>query len=226
YRAVDGTAHQVELAAAHAAQLGAALPWRAFRWHRGQQHYSGTYWSATTASHVVYESRLELSRLILADFDPTTVGIVAQPFLIEHDGRRHIPDFLLVDVDGMVTVVNVKPAERLQERKVKEALRWAGDLFLSRGWRSEIWSGTDPVAMSNVRFLAGYRRKALFDSALVATLADVIQDGDRIGDVEERLRPHRPSESRPVILHLLWMGALRADLSAPLDRETVVARSA
>jgi len=202
------------------------VPWRAFRWHRGQQHYSGTYWSATTGTHVVYESRLELSRLILADFDPRTVGIAAQPFLVEHDGRRHVPDFLLIDVDGMVTVVNVKPAERLQERKVKDALQWAGDLFRSRGWRSEIWSGTDPVAMSNVRFLAGYRRRALFESALVASLADEVQDGDRVGDIEERLRPRQPSESRPAILHLLWNGALRADLSAPLDRETVVTRSA
>lgn len=126
----------------------------------------------------------------------------------------------------MVTVVNVKPVERLQERKVKEALQWAGDLFRSRGWRSEIWSGIDPVPMSNVRFLAGYRRQGLFDPALVASVADVVQDGDRIGEIEERLRPRLPSESRPVILHLLWKGVLRADLSAPLDRETVVARSA
>lgn len=68
--------------------------------------------------HVVYESRLELSRLILADFDAGTVGITAQPFLLEQEGRRHIPDFLLVDAAGLVTVVNVKPAERLARPKV------------------------------------------------------------------------------------------------------------
>jgi hypothetical protein len=28
---------------------------------------------------VVYESRLELARIMLADFDPTVVGIAAQP---------------------------------------------------------------------------------------------------------------------------------------------------
>ena len=42
----------------------------ALRWHHGQRHYLGTYWCATTAGDVVYESRLELARPILADFDP------------------------------------------------------------------------------------------------------------------------------------------------------------
>jgi hypothetical protein len=41
-----------------------ALPWRTFRWYNGQLHYPGTYWSATEAAHVIYESRLELSRLL------------------------------------------------------------------------------------------------------------------------------------------------------------------
>jgi hypothetical protein len=38
------------------------LPWRTFRWHYGQRHYSGTYWSSTVGRHVIYESRLELAR--------------------------------------------------------------------------------------------------------------------------------------------------------------------
>lgn len=174
----------------------------------------------------MYESRLELSRLILADFDPTTVGIASQPFLVEHDGRRHVPDYLLADGEGVATIVNVKPAERLGKPEVRDALAWAGELFGSRGWRSEIWSGTDPITMSNVRFLAGYRRQALLDPALVALVAEVTDDGDRIGDIEDRLAPRQSSECRPAILHLLWSGALRADLSLPLDRGTAVVRSA
>ncbi len=49
--------------------------------------------------HVIYESRLELSRLLFADFDPSVPAIVAQPFLLqtvlEARVRRHIPDYLL-----------------------------------------------------------------------------------------------------------------------------------
>lgn len=49
--------------------LVTACPWREFRWRAGQKHYSGTYWSATEGHHVIYESRLELARLLFADFD-------------------------------------------------------------------------------------------------------------------------------------------------------------
>ena len=66
----------------------------------GQKHYSGTYWSATEHGHVIYESRLELARLLYADFDPSVNRIVAQPFLLKTEingqARKHIPDFFLI----------------------------------------------------------------------------------------------------------------------------------
>ncbi|GHE99428.1 hypothetical protein GCM10014715_64570 [Streptomyces spiralis] len=48
---------------------------RTFHWRKGQRHYPGTYWSYTTRSHVIYESRLELARLLCADFEPSVHGI-------------------------------------------------------------------------------------------------------------------------------------------------------
>jgi hypothetical protein len=48
-----------------------ADPWRTFRWYEGQRHYSGKYWSVTEGDHVIYESRLELSHLLMADFNLT-----------------------------------------------------------------------------------------------------------------------------------------------------------
>ncbi len=41
-------------------------PWRRVRSVHGMAHYSGNYASATTGGQVVYESRLELARLLLA----------------------------------------------------------------------------------------------------------------------------------------------------------------
>ena len=35
------------------------MPVREFRWTRGQKHLPGLWWSATTGSHVGYESWLE-----------------------------------------------------------------------------------------------------------------------------------------------------------------------
>jgi hypothetical protein len=81
-----------------------AAPWRTFRWHRGQRHYSGTFWSCTERGHVIYESRLELARLLYADFSRSVRRILAQPFRMraEVDGilRRHVPDYLLLTEAG------------------------------------------------------------------------------------------------------------------------------
>ena len=94
----------------------------------GQQHFSGFWWSSTTGDHVIYESRLQLARLILADFDPEVEAIVAQPFRLESvmDGqiRHHIPDFLLLG-RGRRQVVNVKPRESLANPKVRNTLAGA-----------------------------------------------------------------------------------------------------
>ena len=79
YRPAAGEQRCVLASDASPTALFRAAPWRTFRWYFGQRHYSGTYWSATERDHVIYESRLELANLILADFDPTVHHIVAQP---------------------------------------------------------------------------------------------------------------------------------------------------
>jgi hypothetical protein len=109
----DGALEERAWPRAEIGWLQEALPWRTFRWHHGQKHYPGTYWCATSRDHVIYESRLELLRLILADFDTAVRRIVAQPFLLTTvDGerlRKHVPDFLLITDAGPV-VVDVKPS--------------------------------------------------------------------------------------------------------------------
>jgi hypothetical protein len=173
---------------------------------------------------------LELARLILADFDPRTVGVAAQPFLIEADVggklRRHVPDFLLIDVDQVVTVVNVKPADRLADPAVAATLAWAGEAFESRGWCSEIWSGTDEITMCNVRFLAGYRRRAIIDQGLAERVRDESLANESVRELERRLGVTHPrAEIRAAILHLLWLGWLRTDLTLPLGPDTLLERA-
>ena len=231
YRDSGGTEHKCDLSDARAAVLRDTLPWRPFRWHRGQRHYSGTYWCATTRGHVVYESRLELARLIVADFDPLTVAIAAQPFLLEaqvSDGtRRHVPDFLLVDTGGLATVVNVKPAERLADPEVADSLAWATELFEARGWRTETWSGLDEVTMANLRFLAGYRRTVVIDPEALALVEEAVLPGDTIADVERRLDTRlERADLRPALLHLVWTGVLIVDLAVPLGLDAVLGRVA
>jgi hypothetical protein len=228
-RDAAGRESTADLALVRVEQLVAGRPWRVFRWRQGQAHYSGWYWSATTGGHVVYESRLELARLLLADFDPQVTAIAAQPFLVAAPSggrvRRHVPDFLLAGRDGGVCVVNVKPADQLAVPKVAEALAWAGEVFAARGWRHEIWSGTEPAVLANVRFLAGYRHAGRVDAALVTAVLGQVHEAVSIGEAEG-IWPGRAGEARAARLHLVWRGVFRADLSVPLSAATMLERAA
>lgn len=125
--------------------------------------------------HVIYESRLELGRLLFADFDPAVQYVVAQPFLLKADidgkDRRHIPDHLLLTDDG--PVVDVKPRHRLQKPEVAFTFAWTREVVTSRGWQYEVWSEPDPYVPESLRFLAGHCRAWLFDPDLVAALRAV-----------------------------------------------------
>ena len=171
---------------------------------------------------MVHESRLELARLLLADFDPTVQGIYAQPCRLEAwlagRQRRHVPDFLLLSADATVTVVNVKPAERLSDAKVAAGLAWPGSLFTGHGWGYELWSGCDPVMLDNVRFLAGYRRREVVDDAAVDRVVAVVREGEQLAVAEQRLAGSGPRwAARPALLAGLWRGRLTTDLSQPLS---------
>jgi hypothetical protein len=203
-----------------------SLPWRAFRWRRGQRHYSGVYWSATMRGHVVYESRLELAWLLMADRDRTVEQIYAQPFLltatVAGTVRRHVPDFLTLGPDG-VRVIDVKPAARLADAKVAEALGWAGALVRERGFGFEVFTEPDPRMLANVRFLAGYRRGGLFDPVVCEAVRAVAGQPVSIRAVESALAGRWPVwRVRPHVLHLLWSGRLQTDLAAVLDGTSLV----
>ncbi|HEY5199057.1 MAG TPA: TnsA-like heteromeric transposase endonuclease subunit [Solirubrobacteraceae bacterium] len=221
-RLADRSTHDVPLSALSADLVLSAVPWREIRSHRGQRHFPGLYWSSTTGGHVVYESRLELARLLLADADPDVVGIAAQPFLVRDDERRHVPDFLLARADRSVLVVNVKPADRLEKPGVARALSWAADVFVARGWEHEVWSGADRQLLANMRFLAGYKQSRLFDAAALAAAASAARAAETIAEAEAAVRACGFREPRPVVLHLLWSGILRMDLTRPLTSETAL----
>src|SRR4051812_41099228 len=82
YRLADGQTVSELAGRKPVSSLFHAGPWRTFRWYEGQRHYSGKYWSVTEGDHVIYESRLELSHLLMADFNLTVHRIKAQPFLL------------------------------------------------------------------------------------------------------------------------------------------------
>ena len=88
----DGSEASLALHGVQARQVTAAVPWRKTRSARGQLHYPGYFWSAAMSAHVIYESRLELARLLLADSDRRVVAIAARPFLLQARAWAGMPD--------------------------------------------------------------------------------------------------------------------------------------
>lgn len=166
---------------------------------------------------------------MLADHDPEVVAVAAQPFQVigqcEGRIRRHVPDLLLVGRDGGVTVVDVKAASKLADPAVTDLFGWTGELAGWRGWGFEVWSGADRQLLDNVRFLAGYRRPTTIDRSLIPVVLDIVADQPSIAAIEHVLSGrHPPLLVRPVVLHLLWTGRLRADLTRPLSADTPLGR--
>lgn len=202
-------------------------PVRTFRWHRGQRHFPGWYWSATDRTHVTYESRLELARLVLADFDPGVCAIRSQPLRLTYTDaagrtRRHVPDFAVIYLDGRIRIVNVKPAERLADESVRELLEAAHGVLEQRGFSTEIWSGEHPVALSNITYLAAYRNPRLFHADDLEAARAVVSRAMTVAQAELAVSDAGVVDARPVLMHLLWTHHVRIDLTQSLQLTSVL----
>jgi hypothetical protein len=181
------------------------------------------------SDHVIYESRLELARLLYADFDPNVTSISAQPFLLTAQVagkvRRHVPDFLLVTSSGPV-VVDVKPRERLRKEEIAFTLSWCQAAVEERGWEYQVWSEPPEAELANLRMLAGYRRNWLFDPVLLDALTRADLDGARLRDVPAAVVGWPCRLVRAHLLHLIWSHAYCTDLSTILSGDHMLSRGA
>jgi hypothetical protein len=210
--------------------VAAGRPWRTFPWYLGQRNYSGRYWSATEREPVGYESLLELSRLILADYECEVKRIASQPFhlVIRKSGTQHrrTPDYLLVRDRGPL-VVDVKSSKELIKDDVVALLELTREVVQSRGWDYEIACEPEKTLFANVRFLAGYRRDWLFPSDVLAEIrsAAAREPQQRICDIVACTgRPKAIALAG--LMHLLWRHELRVDLTKTLQPTAVVEVSA
>lgn len=200
--------------------------------YRKQRHLPGIYWFSTTGEHVIYESRMEMRALIMLDFDPNVVGVVAQPFALVFAGngkgekpKMHIPDYLADCRNSANRVIDVKPAERASKPDKKAVFEATQRACAVVGWDYEVVSEHDPVLLANVEWLSGFRRVPLMleDIAPAVVEAASVVSGRRFWELMCMFQGRVPEVlARPVVLHLLWTQVLRADLSTLLLEETIV----
>lgn len=190
-------------------------PVRRFGWSRGQGHFPGWWWSATTGRHVGFESWLERDHLMCLDFEREVVGFASQPFWLHWlDGsgwRRHAPDFFARLADGGGLVVDVRADDRIRDRDAQAfaATARACDLV---GWRFRRLGIIDPVRAANLRWLSRYRhprhgiRGEVVDELLrtFAAPRPLMAGAAEVGDTIAVL---------PTLFHLLWRQILHVDLT-------------
>jgi hypothetical protein len=193
-----------------------AAPVRSFRWSRGQQHFPGWWWLATTRRHVGYESWLERDHLMLLDFDPVVTALGSQPFWLHwKDGRRsrrHAPDFFARLADGTGVVIDVRADDRIGPEDA-EAFEATARACAAAGWEFHRVGLVDPVLAANVRWLSRYRhprcagRPGVADALRRAFAAPtcLLAGTDAVGDNLSVL---------PVLFHLMWRRVLAADLAS------------
>ena len=202
-------------------------PIRRPRPYKGQKHLPGVYWFASSASHVPYESLLELSALIRLDFDPEVEAVSAQPFWVhfpfESRAGMHAPDFFAALGDGRGRLVDVSPMSETTKPKRARAFKLTRRACRALGWEYEVMTEPDATVMTNLRALAGFRREPGQFSEFAAPLLERIQTGVTIGELSSAIGP--PERVRPVLFHLLWRGELAVDLTRPLRETTVVLRT-
>jgi len=222
----EGALQRIPLARAAGLPFYDRRPVRISPSYRRQGHWPGLYWCATTEAFVPYESRLELSRLLLLDFDTDVVAVSAQPFrlhfphgTVEHS---HVPDFFVRLANGRERVVDVKPSRRLCDPKVRTVFDATRQACSVTGWDYEVLSEPMPVLLENVRWLAGFRRPVC-DPELAARVLGLCRLPITVGSVTTQISPQ--ALARAVLFHLLWIRKLSADLTRPLSNATIVSAS-
>jgi hypothetical protein len=219
---------RVALTEAWSVPFEAGVPVRGFPSYKGQRHYNGRWWTATTGGLVGYESWLERDRLMLLDFDPDVVGIAFQPFWLfwttaDGDARSHAPDYFARLADGSALVLDVRAADRIKPRD-QVAFDATREACTALGWRYEVAGAAPEALLANVRWLAGYRHPrhhlpeaAAALRAVFAAPAGLLDGAGQVGD---------PIAVLPVLFHLLWSRELHTDPRRPLHPEVMVTATA
>jgi len=225
----NGVRHVCSLDEASHLPLTSFHPVRVVSSYKGQPNMPGLYWFATTAEHVLYESRREMRALMMLDFDSDVIGVVAQPFVLVYTGgndskkRSHVPDYFASRLDAPKRLVDVKPPKAADKPDVKRVFDATREACGIAGWDYEVVTGHAPTLLANVEWLASYRRPPALLDDTAPVIVEAASGGRSIEDLAGVFRSGiHEALVRPVVMHLLWKRILDTDLSVPLTDSSIV----
>ncbi|MEN0083131.1 MAG: TnsA-like heteromeric transposase endonuclease subunit [Leifsonia sp.] len=196
-------------------------PIRTFPTYQGKRSYSGAFYSAPVAGHVVFESLFERAVLMSLEVDDQVVSLAAQPLLLRWPGggrQWHVPDFFVRLSTGQGRLMDARPRERITERAARlfEATRQVCE---QAELEYEVVSDLSWATQANLGFLSNFRDRDFAPSATVASLR-----GWRgtVGELAALLSPLDPAAGFGSVYWMLWCGRARTDLAIMLSSSTPV----
>jgi hypothetical protein len=161
---------------------------------------------------------------MLLDFSPRVAAFSSQPFWLNWvqgtKQRRHAPDYFVRLSDGTGLVIDVRADDNIEPRDA-EAFAATAQACQTAGWEYQRVGAVDPVLAANVRWLSDYKHPRTLNpqhaGELARAAAQPVPLTDAVRDVGD------PIAVLPTAFHMLWSGALLADLGrVPLSGSTAV----
>ena len=174
---------------------------------------------------MIYESRLELARLLFADFEMGVQRIAAQPFLsrcpVDGKERRHIPDYLPMTTAGRV-IADVKPRRRvgLEDGGIHIRVDQVGVARAGMELR-----GVERATTHRAGECSGPCRLSegvVVRSDALGAVRSAVREGITIGEALSAVVSYPEPSVRTALLHLLSRQGFRVDLAQRLTAASML----
>lgn len=190
--------------------------------YKGQKNYPGFFWMSSTNEHLMYESKLEMMILLQLDFNSTVSKVVPQPFKMRyhHDSRvyHHTPDFFVHYKNGAGEVINVKPKKWVNTERNRRAFFECDTLSQEMGFSYSTRSEPDPLLVTNLQWLVGYRRLPPRAQDYFDIILDCASDSMTIGQILKKTL--NPAYVRPILFYAIWKQMVVVDIYQQINLGT------
>ncbi|RKR75894.1 TnsA-like heteromeric transposase endonuclease subunit [Frondihabitans australicus] len=227
FRPSKNVIRTLPLAELLADDLRGAFPAREPKNHKDRLSTSGAYWSATAKDLVFYESLIERETILLSDFDPDVVELIAQPFRLLgiFDGRRriHTPDYAQITIAGGIRVKNCKPFDKVSEAKNVALHGWVDSLLGQAGISHEVVVEMPSNRARNMSSIAHLRNDRWIRGLPLDAVVDACRGPMRVAELVASCSSVMTTATALACLRaLLWRRAIEADLDDLLSMQSVV----
>lgn len=203
------------------------------RTSKGVRHYftGALYFWQRSRTHVWCESQEERWEVLWLDYGGLVDRFWSQPMAVAFghgsslSGHSHVPDLLAQFTDGSYGLLDVRPAELVDER-ARLQFDETAKVCAALGWQYRVLTGHNPLATRNLDCISASRHDRCRPTAQAETLiVDAARGGRTRGELCRIVSPECPPLACAWVDNLAWRGLLDLDLSATFSSDTVYTTS-